>query len=33
MLGIDINPNVVGWAYCGREGNLKAKGQIRFNLQ
>ena len=33
MLGIDLNPNVVGWAYCDGEGNLKAKGQIRFNLR
>ena len=33
MLGIDLNPNVVGWAYCDGEGNLKAFGQIRFNLR
>ena len=33
ILGIDLNPNLVGWAYCDGEGNLKAKGQIRFNLR
>ena len=31
-LGIDINPQVLGWAYCDPDGNLKAQGQIRLNL-
>ena len=31
-LGIDINPQLLGWAYCDPDGNLKAKGQIRLNL-
>jgi len=33
MIGIDINPSVIGWAYCDQEGNLVAKGQIKINLQ
>lgn len=33
MIGVDLNPGVVGWAYCDSEGNLKAKGQFRVNLQ
>ena len=32
-MGLDINPNVIGWAYCDQEGNLKKKGQIKFNLR
>jgi IS605 OrfB family transposase len=32
-LGLDINPNIIGWAYCDKEGNLKNKGQIKFNLR
>lgn len=31
-LGIDLNPGVIGWAYCDAQGNLKAKGQIRLNF-
>ena len=31
-LGIDLNPGVVGWAYCDPDGNLKATGQISLNL-
>jgi IS605 OrfB family transposase len=31
-IGIDFNPNCVGWAYLDKEGNLQDKGQIRFNL-
>jgi IS605 OrfB family transposase len=27
-IGIDMNPGSIGWAYCDREGNLKAHGQI-----
>jgi IS605 OrfB family transposase len=27
-LGIDLNPGSVGWAYCDKDGNLKAKGKI-----
>ena len=32
VLGVDLNPGVIGWAVCDREGNLKDKGQIRLNL-
>ncbi len=32
MLGIDLNPGVIGWAYCDSRGNLKAKGQINLNI-
>ena len=32
VIGVDFNPNCVGWAYIDKEGNLKDKGQIRFNL-
>lgn len=32
ILGIDLNPSVIGWAICDREGNLKAQGQIRLHL-
>lgn len=32
MLGIDLNPNIIGWSYCDNEGNLKAKGQIKINV-
>ena len=31
-IGIDINPNVIGYARTDRDGNLKEKGQIKFNL-
>lgn len=33
MIGIDLNPNVIGWAYCDRQGNLKSRGQIKINLR
>jgi IS605 OrfB family transposase len=33
MLGIDLNPSVIGWSYCDGEGNLKAKGQIPINVR
>lgn len=33
MIGIDLNPSVIGWAYCDREGNLISKGQIKINLR
>lgn len=33
MIGVDLNPGVIGWAYCDREGNLKVKGQFKVNLQ
>lgn len=33
MMGIDLNPGVIGWAYCDKEGNLKNKGQIHVNLK
>ena len=32
VLGIDLNPGVIGWSVCDSEGNLKDKGQIRINL-
>lgn len=32
ILGVDLNPGLIGWAVCDREGNLKDKGQIRLNL-
>ena len=31
-IGVDFNPNLVGWAFIDREGNLRDKGQISFNL-
>lgn len=33
MIGIDLNPSVIGWAYCDKEGNLVSKGQIKINLR
>jgi IS605 OrfB family transposase len=33
MLGIDLNPNIIGWSYCDHEVNLKAKGQIKINVR
>ena len=33
MMGIDLNPVVIGWAICDGEGNLKKKGQIKINIQ
>lgn len=27
-IGIDMNPGSIGWAYCDKEGNLRAHGQI-----
>lgn len=33
MIGVDLNPGVIGWAYCDCSGNLKAKGQFKVNLQ
>ena len=33
MLGIDLNPNIIGWSYCDSEGNLKAIGQIKINVR
>jgi IS605 OrfB family transposase len=27
-IGIDMNPGSIGWAYCDKAGNLKAKGKI-----
>ena len=32
-IGIDLNVNSIGWAYCDREGNLKERGQITINLE
>ncbi|WP_052312584.1 IS200/IS605 family accessory protein TnpB-related protein [Geminocystis herdmanii] len=33
MLGIDLNPNIIGWSYVDHDGNLKAKGQIKINVR
>ncbi|MEM9927627.1 MAG: IS200/IS605 family accessory protein TnpB-related protein [Cyanobacteria bacterium P01_D01_bin.50] len=33
MIGIDLNPSVIGWAYSDKQGNLKARGQIKINLR
>ncbi len=33
MLGIDLNPKVIGWSFCDLEGNLMSKGQIKINIQ
>ncbi len=32
MLGVDLNPGVIGWAYCDSAGNLKDRGQIKINI-
>ncbi|MBC6420170.1 MAG: IS200/IS605 family element transposase accessory protein TnpB [Hormoscilla sp. SP5CHS1] len=32
-IGVDLNPGVVGWAYCDAEGNLVDIGQFKVNLQ
>ena len=31
-VGVDLNANNIAWAYCDGEGNLKAQGQINYNL-
>ncbi|MGK7894358.1 MAG: hypothetical protein AB4372_12235, partial [Xenococcus sp. (in: cyanobacteria)] len=31
-VGVDLNENNLAWAYCDSEGNLKAQGQINYNL-
>lgn len=33
VLGVDFNPNSVDWAVCDREGNLKAHGRLRLDIQ
>jgi len=33
MIGVDLNPSVIGWSYCDKEGNLKAQGQFKINIQ
>lgn len=33
VLGVDLNPGVIGWAVCDKEGNLVKKGQIRINVR
>ena len=30
-IGIDLNVNSIGWAYCDKEGNLKDRGQINID--
>ena len=32
VMGIDLNPSVIGWAICDGEGNLRKKGQIKINI-
>jgi IS605 OrfB family transposase len=32
VMGVDLNPGVVGWAITDAQGNLRDKGQIRVNL-
>ena len=32
VMGIDLNPNVIGWVICDGEGNLRKKGQIKINI-
>jgi IS605 OrfB family transposase len=31
-IGIDINPQSIGWAYVDSQGNLKASSQIKFDV-
>jgi IS605 OrfB family transposase len=33
MLGVDFNPTGIDWAYCDNQGNLKASGSLRVNIQ
>ena len=32
MMGIDLNPSVIGWAICDGEGNLVKKGSLTINI-
>ena len=32
VMGIDLNPGVIGWAICDVQGNLLNKGQIKINI-
>ncbi|MGB5636847.1 MAG: IS200/IS605 family accessory protein TnpB-related protein, partial [Waterburya sp.] len=32
VMGIDLNPNLIGWAICDLEGNLKKKGTLKINI-
>jgi IS605 OrfB family transposase len=32
VMGIDLNPGVIGWAICDGGGNLLKKGQIKINI-
>ncbi len=32
VMGVDLNPGVIGWAITDAQGNLNDKGQIRLNL-
>lgn len=32
-LGVDLNPNSVDWTVCDANGNLKAHGSLRLNIQ
>jgi IS605 OrfB family transposase len=33
VMGIDLNPGVIGWAICDREGNLREFGSLKINIQ
>ncbi len=33
VLGVDLNPASADWAVCDTEGNLKASGTLRLNIQ
>ena len=33
VLGVDLNPTSADWAVCDAEGNLKASGTLRLNIQ
>jgi IS605 OrfB family transposase len=33
VLGIDLNPTSADWAICDAEGNLKANGTLKLNIQ
>ena len=32
VMGIDLNPGVIGWAICDVQGNLKKKGSIKIKI-
>lgn len=32
VMGIDLNPKLIGWTICDRQGNLREKGQIKIKI-